>query len=170
MICSHKNTEIRNVLIIGDCGSGKTWVLKNLIEELGLTKKAKSGLIRFRTNGKIAVTGEYSGKVFDGSDRLSMAVSLDFNNINSIIKKHEMLFISEGDRFTNKNFIEITNPLIIRIKDNGEKGRILRKSAQSEKQIKSINTRINKIKPCFSVENSEQALELIREIIKNEKI
>jgi ABC-type proline/glycine betaine transport system ATPase subunit len=40
------------ILLIGACGSGKTWVMKKLINEWGLKINGSMGLIKFKTNKK----------------------------------------------------------------------------------------------------------------------
>jgi hypothetical protein len=153
------------ILLVGACGSGKTWVMKNIILQHGLNLKAKTKLIHFRTNKKICVLGNYDGSVFEGGDRLSMAVSLDFQNFKKIIDKENFMVICEGDRFMNQNFIKTFNPFIIKIQDNGEIGRKARGSNQTQRHLTSIQTRVNNIKENRTVKNSNEALSLINKII-----
>jgi GTPase SAR1 family protein len=156
------------VLLVGACGSGKTWVMNQLITEYNLNLKAKTKLIHFRTNKKICVLGNYDRSVFEGGDKLSMAVSLDFDNFKKITDRENFIVICEGDRFTNKKFIKIFTPFIIKIQDEGEAGRKARGSNQSKRHISSIQTRVNNIKENKLVKNSDEALSLIKQII-NEK-
>jgi hypothetical protein len=153
------------VLLVGACGSGKTWVMNQLIIEYNLNLKAKTKLIHFRTNKKICVLGSYDGSTFEGSDKLSMAVSLDFDNFKKICDKEKFIIVAEGDRFTNKKFINIFSPYIIKIQDKGEKGRYVRGSKQTERHINSIQTRVNNIKENKLVMDSNEALSLIKQII-----
>jgi len=153
------------ILLIGYCGSGKTWVMKNLIKHHDLNLKAKTKLIHFRTNKKICVLGNYDGSVFEGGDKLSMAVSLDFQNFKKIKDKENFIVICEGDRFMNQNFIKTFNPFIIKIQDNGEMGRKARGSNQTQRHLTSIQTRVNNIKENRIVKNSNEALSLINQII-----
>lgn len=157
------------ILLIGACGSGKTWVCKELIKKFKLNKLAKIKTIYFNTNNKISVMGKYTGHIYDGSDRLSMSVMKDINYLKYIQEKHKMLIIAEGDRFMNKTFITKFNPYIIKINNDGLKGRKKRNSSQSDRQIKTINTRVSNIKHNISVTNSFDAYSLIQNII-NEKI
>jgi len=151
----------KSILIIGGCGSGKTWVMKQVIKQKELNLNAKFGMVIFKTNNKLAVLGKYNGETFEGSDRLSMAVSRDFKNFKKVADKNNLFVICEGDRFTNRKFIEIFNPYIIKIKDNGEQGRKLRNSNQTERHIRAIQTRVNNIKHNKEVENSLEALEIV---------
>lgn len=155
-------------LLVGNCGSGKTWVMKRLIENLHLTINAKVGLIRFKTDGKNCVLGNYDGTIFEGSDKLSMAVAKDFNLLQRVAKQKQLILISEGDRFMNKPFIETFKPYIIKILDEGTKGRKQRGSTQSERQLKSISTRVKNIKENITVKNSTEALNKLLELICKE--
>ena len=63
-----------NILITGNCGVGKTYVLKTLIQSLKLTKQNRIGLLNFLECSKYIITGKYVDDVFDGSDKLAMNV------------------------------------------------------------------------------------------------
>lgn len=149
--------NFKAILLIGACGSGKTWVMKSLLKRLDL-KPCKFNLIRFMSDGKYCILGKYDGSKFEGSDRLSMGVAKDFKPFKELADKNDWTVICEGDRFTNSKFINVFEPFIIKIKDDGAKGRLKRKSNQTERQIKSIQTRINNIKSDKDVNNSEEAL------------
>ena len=156
----------KTILIIGQCGSGKTWLCKQLIREYNLNKSCKIKTIHFKSDGQISVMGKFVGDVFDGTDRLSMSVMKDINSLDYIQKKHNMLIIAEGDRFMNKTFINKFNPFILKINDDGSKGRKLRSSQQTHRQIKTIKTRVENIKHNKSVKDSNDALKYIKEQIK----
>ena len=156
---------IKTVLITGNCGSGKTWVVKELIKEYNINTKAKYEKIHFLIKDNIAILGVYSGETFEGSDKLSMAVAQDFDKFREIQKKHKFNVICEGDRFTNSKFIQIFNPIIVRITNNGEQGRIKRGSKQTEQHLKRIQTRVLNINPHYKEETSQQCLELIKKLI-----
>ena len=160
----------KSVLLIGQCGSGKTWVMTELLK-LYNTKKAKIGLNSFQIDEekKIVIIGVYDGSVFQGSDKLSMAVMSDSDKLKKMQDKHDFTIIAEGDRFTNSTFINKFKPYIIKIKDNGKQGRDKRNSNQSERHLKSIESRVNNIKENINVKNSAEALEAIKKIIKYEK-
>lgn len=156
----------KTILLVGACGSGKTWVMKSLIQELNLQQTKKFKMLFYQTNGAVCVLGKYDGSTFEGSDKLSMAVARDFKAFKNFNQKKSYTIIAEGDRFMNKSFIENFNPYIIKIKDTGEKGRILRNSNQTERQIKTIQTRVNNIKENKKVSDSNEALEVILNIVK----
>ena len=153
------------ILITGNCGSGKTWVVKELIKEFNLTTKAKYEKIHFVIKNNLAILGVYNGETFEGSDKLSMAVAQDFEKFRQIQEKHNFNVICEGDRFTNYKFIQIFNPIIIRITNNGEQGRIKRGSKQSEQHLKRIQTRVTNINAHYKEETSKQCFELIKKLI-----
>tara|TARA_R110000765_G_scaffold137516_1_gene237076 strand:+ start:990 stop:1424 length:435 start_codon:yes stop_codon:yes gene_type:complete len=142
--------------------------MRQVIKHFKLDKKAKAGLIRFQTDGKLSVLGKYDGGLFEGSDRLSMAVMKDCAMFEKVRAKNEMIVVCEGDRFTNKTFIETCKPYIIKLLDDGSAGRIARKSNQSERHIKSIRTRVSNIKADKAVKDSSEAFEVIREMICKE--
>ena len=93
----------------------------------------------------------------------------DVNYLKQVQEKNDILIIAEGDRFMNNTFIKTFNPFILKINDKGEEGRKKRKTTQSDRQIKSIQTRVSNIKHHKSVECSNEALSLIKKII-NENI
>jgi GTPase SAR1 family protein len=163
--------KINTILLIGACGSGKTWVMNELLKNVLDTKKAKVGLNSFRIDEikKVLILGIYDGTTFEGSDKLSMGVMADVDKLKAIQGKHNLTIIAEGDRFTNATFIKKFNPFIIKISDLGEVGRLKRNSSQSERHIKSILTRVTNIKENILVNNSSDALEIIKKILTYEK-
>jgi ABC-type dipeptide/oligopeptide/nickel transport system ATPase component len=154
------------ILLIGNCGSGKTWVMKQIIHEYKLNQKAKVGKFVFQTNGTLSVLGNYDGSMFEGSDKLSMSIMTDCGLMETVAKKHGMKIICEGDRFTNTTFIKRFNPTIIKISDDGSQGRLKRKSSQSEQHLKRIQTRVQNTKANICVENSNHALQVIKGMLK----
>lgn len=162
---------IRPILLIGGCGSGKTWVMKKLIELFKLETLGKVGTCYFHRNDKVLVLGKYDGSTFEGTDKLSMAVMTDVPKFLEWAKSKKLLVIAEGDRFTNKNFIAIAKPIIIHIVDDGAAGRKKRKSSQTERQIKSIATRVKNIGggATHQSSTSDTALKLIVEYITGKR-
>jgi hypothetical protein len=155
------------ILLIGACGSGKTWVMQQLIGSSKTISK-KFGLFRFRHDPEINVLylGIYDNSTFQGSDRLSMAVMKDSQQFKQICDKENFSIIAEGDRFTNQTFINTFNPIIVKIHDHGAAGRLKRGSNQTERQIKSIATRVKNISAHHNVQNSSEALAIIKNIIQ----
>ncbi len=158
---------MKNYLIVGATGTGKTWIMKQLIERLGLAALYKHDLINYAANEKksIIVTGKYIGDTFDGSDKLSMAV---MKSLEGFLHYHKTAtVIWEGDRFTNRNFIREAQPVVLKILGDGAEGRALRGSSQTDRQIKSIATRVNNTEAHHEFQNSEDALYwLLHEIVK----
>lgn len=152
------------ILIIGECGVGKTWVMKNLLKE---TKGFKLGLYYFNENKKNIIVGKYDNSIFEGSDKLSMSVMVDLDKMLAYIKKSKKIAVFEGDRFMNSNFIKKCKPYIIKINGDGAGGRLKRGSNQSERQLKTIKTRVKNIKFDVEVENSNECLKLIQRYENN---
>jgi len=155
------------ILICGMQGTGKTWVMLQLIELMKASKKRKYKTVYYHQGENIAIVGKYDGQTFQGSDRLSMGVMAD---IGGMLAQHrEGNVILEGDRFTNGKFISRYKPTIIYITSDGSEGRKLRGSDQSERTIKSMATRLTNLdlkKRAIAVEDSATALEKILELLK----
>jgi len=156
----------KTILLVGACGSGKTWVMKSLIEKLNLNSTKKFKMIFYQTNGKVSVLGKYDGSTFEGSDKLSMAVARDFEKFKNFNESKNYTIIAEGDRFMNSTFLKTFKPCVVKIKDDGLKGRVKRQSSQTERQIKTIQTRVDNMKEDYAVKDSTEALKLILEILK----
>ena len=155
---------MQNILLIGECGVGKTWVMKELLNTTHTHQEIKLNKFVFTETEFIIIVGKYDGSTFQGSDRLSMAVMSDLQLMLDYASQVNKTTIYEGDRFTNSKFIAKADPYIIKIAGDGELGRKKRNSKQSERQIKSIKTRVSNIKENIVVENSEKTLELIRHL------
>lgn len=156
-----------NILLIGACGVGKTWVMKKLIQAEGAIYTYKTGLIYYHSNKRVNIIGKYDNSTFEGSDRLSMAAIKDiglFLQVNA-----DMINIFEGDRFTNSTFIRAACPNIVKIVGDGAAGRLKRGSNQTERHIKSINTRVANITSNHDVIDSEEALFIIQKLIEDGK-
>lgn len=156
---------IRVILLIGVQGSGKTWVFKQLIEKYQCTQKKKIGKIRYHTNGELVIVGKYDNSMFEGSDKLSMSIMSDYQLFMEI--NRNCLILLEGDRFTNSTVISHDDfvPYIVKITDDGTKGRALRGSNQSPEVIKRMQTRINNISSNVDVMDSTTALHTISFLI-----
>lgn len=154
-------------LIIGETGTGKTWVMKELMRLLEISNiySYKTGLYVYLKKDGVIIFGKYDGGTFDGSDHLSMAVMSTNDKIAPVLREARFAF-AEGDRFTNSVFIEAFKPVICRIKGDGAEGRLKRGSAQTERQIKSIATRVNNIQPHQSFENSQECLDFLLSQVK----
>ena len=124
---------MKTILLIGGCGSGKTWVMLELIKKLKLEIRASFGMVSYIRDKNTLVLGKYTeGEIFQGSDRLSMAVMRDVPEFLEFAAAYKYC-VCEGDRFTNSNFVAQAKPYVIRIKDDGKKGRKKRGSTQTER-------------------------------------
>lgn len=128
--------------------------------------RARFGLIRFLRGKQTAIAGLYDGSMYEGSDRLSMAVAKHFKQYADHIETLGLTGLMEGDRFMNKTAISAFDPYVIRIADNGERGRLRRGSNQSPAHIKRIATRVAKFEAHAEVADSNEALEHILTILR----
>lgn len=101
---------MKTIAILGYPGAGKTWAIAELIrylyDKLGLAyKTGKLGLVDYHDFGGAVIMGKYDGSKFQGTDRLSMAVSVDFDRFFSKMELAGVKYIiAEGDRINNKVF------------------------------------------------------------------
>jgi hypothetical protein len=152
---------MNNYLIIGGCGTGKTWIMKQLIKDFQINESRKEGLYHYSINQKyyVVVLGKYDGTMFEGSDRLAMNIMADNEKMVDVFSKY--CVIAEGDRFTNSTYIAAFKPIILRIKGDGAEGRAKRNSQQTERHTKAIATRVNNILPHFEFANSQECLNFV---------
>ena len=148
-----------NFLIIGNCGVGKTWVLKQLLTNED--KKYKLGKINFHENNRYIIVGKYIGDIFDGSDKLSMSAITDVEKITKYANGKTIIW--EGDRFMNSTFIKKINPIVLKILGSGKEGREKRGSKQTHRQIKTIETRVNNQTAHKFFSNSNECLQYIKD-------
>jgi hypothetical protein len=152
-------------LIIGNCGVGKTYVLRKLLSNMPQNTPQKLGQVYFHQEGRVGILGKYVGGVFDGSDRLSMSVATDFPKLHRYAKGNSVTLIGEGDRFMNRTFIDLFAPVVLHIEGTGDEGRARRGSAQTERQLKSIATRVSNIKPHHRFKDSEACYQFLKQAI-----
>lgn len=167
------------ILITGVCGTGKTWVMKQLIDDYALNSSTQNTLYHWRQNdeafnlglvdSKIAVLGKYDGSMFEGSDRFAMNIMAKNAEVKPVLDTYDFI-IAEGDRFTNQTFIKDFQPIIVRVAGDGAEGRAKRGSEQSERHIKSITTRVSNIEPDFIVKDSAECLDFLRREIAGKRI
>ena len=138
------------VAIGGVPATGKTTLMKNIINILQPKKKFKYGLLRGYIQKDISILGVYKANdVFAGTDKLSMAVQKDYQKY---IDKIMMNTIFEGDRlFTKNNLLDICKKYKTKIiilendKQTLQERHIERGDNQSEKFKKGRATKINNI-------------------------
>ena len=133
------------------------------------TAPTKLGLLWFEENGNCLIMGKYDGTTFEGTDKLSMAVASDYPKLKQY-NVMDKIIVAEGDRFTNGTFIKLFNPYIIKISDDGAKGRKSRGSNQTQRHLKAIVTRVANINEDVTVGNSEQALALLLDMTKRKRV
>ena len=99
------------IAIFGEPGSGKTTLMKKLMEKYGFDKTINESfkLVPFHKRGNIFILGKYEdGQVFGGTDRMSMAVqpqAIKFlENLNKAAPDSVVIF--EGDRLSTSSFLE----------------------------------------------------------------
>lgn len=148
------------VLLTGACGVGKTWVMRQLLR--GEVQHRKLGKVVWAETEDLIVVGKYDGTVFEGSDRLSMAVMSDVSMFLSYVRRSGKMAVFEGDRFTNSKFIEKADPVVIRIEGDGKSGRLRRGTNQSERHLKAIQTRVGNLPSHVTSKDSESALTALK--------
>lgn len=95
--------QTKLTLIGGLPVSGKTTIMNRIRKKLVACNQKHHGLLRYEEYENHIIFGIYAGNMFDGTDKLSMAVqkdALDFLNHNT--KK----VLIEGDRLFNAKFIQ----------------------------------------------------------------
>lgn len=151
--------------LTGRPGTGKTWVMKQLIKHYDCIQEGKVGLIDYVSNGMVVITGKYTGDTFEGSDKLSMAAISSVGDLIDSLTGSSIVF--EGDRFTNSTMLSF-NPIIINIEGDGAEGIEMRGSSQTPQRLKAMATRYNNYCYHYRVGSSDQALELVKNIIKGD--
>lgn len=158
-------------MLVGECGTGKTWVMQEIIKQFKLDTLGKVGMFYFHRSDRLICLGKYDGSVFQGSDKLSMAVMGDIKEFKKYVTKNNYVVVCEGDRFMNETFTEAFKGSleVTAITNDGAKGRKKRKSTQTERHLKAIRTRVSKFikmsrHQCI---DSTIALQLLKEDIKS---
>lgn len=167
------------IAIGGVPATGKTTLMKNIINILQPKEKFKFGLLRGYVKDNISILGVYNqGDIFGGTDKLSMAVQTDYKKY---IDKMIMDCIFEGDRlFTKNNLLELclkyeTKIIILKNDEETLKSRHeLRGDNQSAVFIKGRTTKINNIsleqdlKPYiteYKLNSMEESVDLANKIV-----
>ena len=95
------------IAIGGEPGSGKTTLMKNLIEKYKPEPKYNSfKLVPYLQKDNIYILGKYEdGEVFSGTDRMSMAVQPEVIKFLDFLPKDSIIMF-EGDRLFTSSFLE----------------------------------------------------------------
>jgi hypothetical protein len=150
-----------NILLIGNCGVGKTHTMKQIIQSQKNMNPSAFGLFKYIGNDDLRIAGVYDGSMFEGTDKLAMDVMRVMEDYILGQRDRKGINIFEGDRFMNKKFIAMANPFVIKIKGDGKAGREQRGSQQTQRHLKSINTRVHNIEEDFAFDNSDKAVEFL---------
>jgi uridine kinase len=99
------------IAIFGEPGSGKTTLMKKLMEKYGFDKTIDDSvkLVPFHKKDNLYILGKYEdGQVFGGTDRMSMAVQPEaIKFLDSLSNKDpNAVVIFEGDRLSTSSFLE----------------------------------------------------------------
>lgn len=104
---------LKTVCLIGVPGSGKTTLFRSVLSYFPSRAYFASGLLKgecwHENNKPFYVFGTYQGTVFDGTDRLSMAVQPDAEKFMRSASGSVILF--EGDRLGNQSFLSLAAEL-----------------------------------------------------------
>lgn len=141
-------------LVCGVPGVGKTTAFHNLITKALKSKGKlyKVGLILFHMypDLDLVILGHYNGSTFQGTDRMSMAASRDFEKFFRTIKPGMKVF-GEGDRLNNSNFInwamwygELEMICCETDRDTLKKRREKRNTNQDPSFLKRVQTKVEK--------------------------
>jgi uridine kinase len=98
---------MRVIAIGGEPGSGKSTLMKKLIEVFEVEPKYNEvKLVPYLQKGNVYVLGKYEeGEVFSGTDRMSMAVQPEAIKFLSTLPS-DAVVLYEGDRLFTSSFLE----------------------------------------------------------------
>ena len=91
------------ICLIGEPASGKTTLMKSLMSEMGTMELITKPFCHHRL-GKFIVLGKYDKGVFQGTDKLSMAVQP--LAVDLVRNNPEKVILLEGDRLGNLSFFK----------------------------------------------------------------
>lgn len=100
---------LKVIVIAGEPATGKTTLVQKTFNPQGLPKTFKFGRLRGHTDGRIFVGGVYDGSLFQGTDKLSMAVQPDA--VDFVRNQPEGVLVMEGDRVANPKFLSALDGL-----------------------------------------------------------
>tara|TARA_B100001939_G_scaffold114803_3_gene99301 strand:+ start:516 stop:1103 length:588 start_codon:yes stop_codon:yes gene_type:complete len=175
------NSNFSVTLIGGEPCTGKSTLMKKIIKDHKIDKDFEHGkLLKGHQSSDFVIAGLYEGQLFDGTDRLSMAVQPVFIDYikKKMDKKHVLL---EGDRLFKPSLIQFMFELpidfrliILHVDEEIKKQRhVDRGDNQTEKWLNAKKTTVNNIKNKFDYSllknNNEQEMEKAIDYIINRK-
>lgn len=94
--------------ICGEPGTGKTTVMREIIQSIGLWENFKFGTLEYMRHKEsgIIILGKYNGEIFDGTDKLSMSVINDTEKFIIQVSAPQTRILFEGDRLWCSRFIQ----------------------------------------------------------------
>lgn len=135
--------------------SGKTTLMRRIRDQLGEMTLEKHGLLRYENYPKHVILGIYADDIFDGTDKLSMAVMKDAVDF---LKENQKTVLVEGDRLFTSKFLNSAKALnykvvinILQVDDTAEIARRFaqRGEMQDIKFLKGRHTKLENIKQNF---------------------
>jgi hypothetical protein len=150
------SNKLKCLAVGGEPATGKTTLMKTVYAEFENPQSLRFGLLcgHYEQKHNLALMGIYSGwtqesQVFEGTDRLSMAVNKDFLQYMEMKKRNILL---EGDRlFSLNNLRAIQHLYHLRVivlqqdEDTLHKRHLARGDTQSEKFLKGRKTKTQNI-------------------------
>lgn len=141
------------IAIGGEPGSGKTSLMKEIIQHYGVEPKYEAfKLVPYLQKDNIYVLGKYEeGEVFSGTDRMSMAVQPEAVKFLASLPNNSVVLF-EGDRLFTASFLEhcldkydldiiyLSTTKLIREERYKERG-----SSQNETWLQGRETKISNI-------------------------
>ena len=161
---------MRVIGITGEPGSGKTFCVKRIFSENCFDdwSSHKFELLRYHRSEskKTIILGIYDGcSVFDGTDRLSMAVQPSVQKMLVDVFFKDYLILFEGDRLFNCKFLCFIESLKVDFSwfwlntpsDTCRKQREQRRANQEEAFIRSRKTKIKNISKSHILQTINQS-------------
>jgi cytidylate kinase len=107
LIYKKENFVMRVIAIGGEPGSGKTTLMKRIIERFGVEPKYNEvKFVPYLQKDNIYILGKYEeGEVFAGTDRMSMAVQPEAIKFLATLPADSVV-LYEGDRLFTASFLE----------------------------------------------------------------
>jgi uridine kinase len=146
------------IAIFGEPGSGKSTLMKRLLDEVGISREVKTDvkLVPYHNKDNIYVLGKYEeGEVFGGTDKMSMAVQPEAVKFLASRAPNDIVLF-EGDRLCTGSFLEECvdkyDTCIVYLQTTKETRNVRyaeRGSNQDETWLKGRESKINNIRSNF---------------------